>query len=282
MAAVAEAEDGDDIRQEELGMIESMYGGEGEFVAEPGNAFGFRLHLLAGHSTLEITVDLLEGYPFVAPLIRGSCDLIGREGAGELAAGISGKIAEFGGESCVLPIVEWMLEVAPGLMTAEESSSAPDAAPEPKRKSERRGSKCVLWHERGDLFEVGADWSMCHCISKDLSLSAGIAVDFKKEFGGIDVLKSQQLEVGGVGVLKKKERYVYHLVTKNKHGGKPSMQSLEASLCAMKAHISKEGVRKLAMPKMGCGLDRLQWSNVEDVVLRVFDDVDIEIIVRSV
>lgn len=43
-----------------------------------------------------------------------------------------------------------------------------------------------------------------------------------------------------------------------------------------------DGVRKLAMPKIGCGLDRLQWSNVEDLVLRVFDHVEIDILVRSV
>merc|ERR1712060_976232 len=98
------------------------------------------------------------------------------------------------------------------------------------RKNVRRGKNCVMWEEHGDLFEVGLEWSLCHCVSKDLDMSAGIAVGFKKNFGGVPELKSQGLDVGGSGFLKKKGRYIYYLVTKNKHGGKPTMETLGSSL----------------------------------------------------
>jgi hypothetical protein len=35
----------------------------------------------------------------------------------------------------------------------------------------------------------------------------------------------------------------------------------------------------LAMPRIGCGLDRLQWENVKFMIEFVFAKVDVEIVV---
>ena len=35
------------------------------------------------------------------------------------------------------------------------------------------------------------------------------------------------------------------------------------------------------MPRIGCGLDGLQWNKVRDILLEVFADVPIEIIVYN-
>ena len=45
-------------------------------------------------------------------------------------------------------------------------------------------------------------------------MSAGIAVTFKKQFGGLEDLRRQRVDVGGVGVLQKKGRHIYYVVTK--------------------------------------------------------------------
>lgn len=36
-------------------------------------------------------------------------------------------------------------------------------------------------------------------------------------------------------------------------------------------------VGKLAMPKIGCGLDRLNWDDVSYLIQDIFKDIDIEI-----
>merc|ERR1712028_41138 len=133
---------------------------------------------------------------------------------------------------------DWLRDNAPALMIVVEDSE-PDPKPpaEEKRKGLRHGTRCTMWEERGDLFEVDTDWSLCHCVSKDLDMGAGIAVLFKKNYGGVQELQSQNIEVGGVGVLHKKGRHIYYLVTKNKHGGKPTMLTVEASLRAMREHM---------------------------------------------
>lgn len=48
----------------------------------------------------------------------------------------------------------------------------------------------------------------------------------------------------------------------------------------MRRLAEEHGVKKIAMPKIGCGLDRLQWPDVEARIRSVFDDTeDVEILV---
>ena len=47
-----------------------------------------------------------------------------------------------------------------------------------------------------------------------------------------------------------------------------------------KREIEKnKNIKKLVMPKIGCGLDRLSWCKVEPMVQEIFKDLDIEIVV---
>lgn len=43
----------------------------------------------------------------------------------------------------------------------------------------------------GDLFSCPESESLAHCISADARMGKGIAVIFKKKFGGVDEIKSQ-------------------------------------------------------------------------------------------
>lgn len=247
--------------------------------------FSCTLNLAIGIATLELTVMLPQGYPKLPPQLRATCACISRQGEDVLAEGMRLVVESSEGEPCMAAVLDWLQENAASHMVETDAAvvSSPDQhLPSAAQRAVLRGSRCVLWEEHGDLFEVGPEWSLCHCVSKDLEMGMGIAVDFKKLFGGLQDLHRQQPEVGGVLVLQKKGRFVYYLVTKNKAGGKPSIQTLEASLCAMKEQMAKDGVRKLAMPKIGCGLDRLSWGTVLDLLLRVFDDMDVELQVRSI
>ena len=45
----------------------------------------------------------------------------------------------------------------------------------------------------------------------------------------------------------------------------------------MKEQIVEKNITKLAMPKIGCGLDKLKWNNVRCIIKDIFKDLDIEI-----
>ncbi|XP_077190501.1 ADP-ribose glycohydrolase OARD1 isoform X3 [Paroedura picta] len=112
-------------------------------------------------------------------------------------------------------------------------------------------------------------------------MSAGIAAIFKKKFGGVQELLNQRKTTGEVAVLKTEKRYVYYLITKNKYFHKPTYDNLRNSLEAMKIHCLKNSVTCISMPKIGCGLDRLDWSKVSLMLEEVFKDTNIKITVYT-
>lgn len=124
------------------------------------------------------------------------------------------------------------------------------------------------------------DCYYAHCISRDYALGAGIAVEFDKRYDMRNRLlklaeeKPETLDEKCIEV-----ENVFNLITKEKYWQKPSYKSLEESLLEMKEKLSKnKNIKKLVMPKIGCGLDRLSWDKVEPMIQEIFKDLDIEIV----
>ncbi|XP_062899783.1 ADP-ribose glycohydrolase OARD1-like [Mobula hypostoma] len=133
----------------------------------------------------------------------------------------------------------------------------------------------------GDLFRCPAEESLAHCISEDCRMGAGIAVAFRNKFQSIAELRSQKKKTGEVAVLKRNQRYIYYLITKKKAFQKPTYESLQSSLEAMKRHCIKSQVTRISMPRIGCGLDKLSWNKVAQIIHDVFKSTDIVITVYS-
>lgn len=87
--------------------------------------------------------------------------------------------------------------------------------------------------------------------------------------------------MGQIAVLEHEDRFIYYLVTKMYSYEKPSLDDLVSSLKEMRDHCAKHGVNHLAMPRIGCGLDRLEWRNVKSKIEDVFSDLDISITVYN-
>ncbi|KAH8239369.1 hypothetical protein KR032_003585, partial [Drosophila birchii] len=128
----------------------------------------------------------------------------------------------------------------------------------------------------GDLFSAPKTHSLAHCVGADLAMGAGIAVQFKKIYGKVDELRAQNAASGEVAVLKDDERFIYYLVTKPQSWGKPTYESLQASLEQMREHMRENEVDKLAIPKIGCGIDGLEWDKVSKLLEYVFSQEDLE------
>lgn len=125
---------------------------------------------------------------------------------------------------------------------------------------------------KGNLFEYNKDRIPVHCISQDCEMGAGIAVDMKKHY-----------KLGSLTAEKFPDCIYYHkvlnLVTKKNYYGKPTYETLEKALLKMKEICIEEGITKLVMPKIGCGLDRLQWPKVREYIQNIFKDTNIDILV---
>ena len=132
---------------------------------------------------------------------------------------------------------------------------------------------------RGDLFSCPLTSSLAHCVSVDLNMGKGIAKAFKNKFGRVDELKAQWKQVGECAVLMDGPRFVYYLVTKEKFFHKPKVESVKASVHAMRDHCVTNGVKVLSMPRIGSGLDKLDWTKIRQILSDAFRDTQIEVCV---
>jgi len=141
--------------------------------------------------------------------------------------------------------------------------------------------------EKRDLFTVDSDFYLVHCISSDFELGAGIAREFAKR-GVKDALfnKYPFLAWNDEGYCLYTEidgfKGVFNLVTKKRYYLKPTYETLEQALLHLKRHLffsPDDTPLKIAMPLIGCGLDKLKWEKVEEIIHKTFDDFDVEIIV---
>ncbi|KAL8616736.1 hypothetical protein ACOMHN_017774 [Nucella lapillus] len=172
----------------------------------------------------------------------------------------SGRITRW---ALLLQPFQFTIEAIPGKenVSADFLSRIPDKESVPKVRT-----------VQGDVFSCPPSEALAHCVSQDLEMGAGIAVEFKARFGGLQELKKQGKVVGEVAVLKRVGRFVYYLVTKCRFHDRPTYKTLRASLEAMKRHCNANHVVRLSVPQIGCGIDGLKWEKVSDMLAEVFKD----------
>jgi len=134
-----------------------------------------------------------------------------------------------------------------------------------------------------DLFEVPAFYHLAHCINGAYTLGAGIAREFDDKMDMkywlmqlYPIQKGEESKYIGKALLVGR---TFNLVTKVHHYDKPTYESLHSALEDMRDQCKKLDIHYLAMPKIGCGLDRLDWNKVSTMIKEVFSDLDIEILV---
>ncbi len=139
-----------------------------------------------------------------------------------------------------------------------------------------------------DLFKYhDKGYHLVHCISADFKLGAGIAREFERRFNlredllyafGSKWYLEYDEKLPGDAFLHGKKRII-DLITKTRYWHKPTLYSMRRALEKMKNGCEKYNIKKVAMPKIGCGLDKLDWLDVSTLIKDVFKDTQINIVV---
>lgn len=134
-----------------------------------------------------------------------------------------------------------------------------------------------------DIFTVPREYCLAHCISSDYALGAGIAKVFDTKYDmrfklhrDFTIPEVDKFVYVGKALLVEN---VFNLVTKKRFFNKPSYDMLQQTLIDMKQQLVSLSIAKLAMPRIGCGLDGLNWNNVKSIIEDVFGDTNIEILI---
>lgn len=129
-------------------------------------------------------------------------------------------------------------------------------------------------YKTGDIY--------AHCISADFVLGKGIAKTFKEKFPELKKKKELVTEYR----IKSARRFmpvesgnviIGNLITKKFYYSKPTYGSLTESLVELRKYVLQNNLKRILMPKIGCGLDRLDWELVKQIIEKVFEETDIEI-----
>lgn len=149
----------------------------------------------------------------------------------------------------------------------------------------------IIKEEKRDLFTVSNDYALVHCISADFKLGAGIAKEFDKKFNARQKLFKVFPESWTLRWDKTKERFrggsiilfsdytFFNLVTKRNYWDKPTLTTIKNALIWLKEQCKNFYIKKLAMPRIGCGLDKQKWEDVKPLIEKIFADTDIEILI---
>ena len=71
---------------------------------------------------------------------------------------------------------------------------------------------------------------------------------------------------------------IVNLVTKKNYWDKPTYDSMETSLRSLRQYLmQRPHIKRVLMPRIGCGLDRLDWSRVRVMIENILENVDVEV-----
>ena len=137
----------------------------------------------------------------------------------------------------------------------------------------------------GDLFDHTDGRYIVQCVSADFAMGAGIAkaISDKYSFAVKDVphdVREELISITGQGMGDMyPHQKILNLVTKQRYWHKPTYASIAQSLRVLRVYCDHNDINMLVMPRIGCGLDKLEWTSVRDIIYRVFHNSDIDILV---
>lgn len=145
--------------------------------------------------------------------------------------------------------------------------------------------------EKRDLFTLDVHkYVFAHNISCDCAMGAGIVVPFKKRHRNLkhtcfNYSKSKEFKTLGTTFKYSDDKgIVYNMFTKQNVwensttlGEEVYLKNLKSCLYDLKLQMILNNEKYLALPKIGCGLDRCNWSDVKMLIEEVFNNTEIEV-----
>lgn len=132
------------------------------------------------------------------------------------------------------------------------------------------------------------EYLVAHCIAADLMWGGGIAPIIIRGMYDAEMACRYKcstnpdgykgnLTAGDIMPVHTEIGDFVNLITKEHSWDKPTYKTFTRSIVALKDYMVSNGIGKLCIPKIGCGLDRLEWDVVKYIIKGIFNDTDIEI-----
>lgn len=138
----------------------------------------------------------------------------------------------------------------------------------------------TLREENRNLLDVPQGYYLAHCITADFSLGAGVAKKIDSIFNMRGKLhrfftSGAKYHLGDALLIDN----VFNLVIERDPAKKAKYKRLRAALEDMKDQMEENLITKVAIPRLGCGHEGMDWDRVKTIIEEVFVDTNAEILV---
>ncbi len=128
-----------------------------------------------------------------------------------------------------------------------------------------------------NIMGVPQGYYLAQGISRDLNFKVGLPAVFEKQYNMAAKLKRNytDIELGKALLVDN----VFNLVAKDSSYDFPDRDMLMDAIINMRDQMETNMVTKLAIPKICCGRNGLDWDDVKSMFEFIFDDSDVQILV---
>lgn len=141
---------------------------------------------------------------------------------------------------------------------------------------------------QGDLFAVPDLDALAHGVNTIGVMGAGIAVRFRDEWPAMFREYERACRTGDLRPGDRhawldifSSRWIYNLATQPRPGRCARVAHVASAVSRMVAHARAAGVRRIGLPRIGCGYGGLDYRDVRPVLLAAADDLDLVVVERK-
>jgi hypothetical protein len=138
--------------------------------------------------------------------------------------------------------------------------------------------------------------ALTHCICADFDFDTDVSETFDRSFHikerllstfGKDWHKSFHNKGGtciasgpfSFDIFGIRKVMVFSLVTKERRNDTPALEDMKEAFFILRKQCEKYGIRKIAVPKTGCGFDELRWDDICTLIDMIFKGSGIHIVI---
>ncbi len=133
----------------------------------------------------------------------------------------------------------------------------------------------MLEYIKGNLFDASTD-ALAHGCNVQGKMHQGIAVEFRERYPEMFVdykqrCEREEFQLGQGYIFCREEKlYIINLATQGEEGAR--VQHIDTALAWLARSYMNFRIQSVAMPRIGCGLGKLEWEVVHPLFEKYFEN----------
>lgn len=145
---------------------------------------------------------------------------------------------------------------------------------------------------KGSLFDADDLDALAHGVNCKGVMGAGIAKEFARRWPDMLVCYRKActlnglavgdvLKLGGFLAFQTEDRLIYNLATQDRPGPDAKLRYVAQGVAGMLNDAEDNGIKRIGMPRIGCGIGGLEWVEVRMIVELLAIESSVEVVVFS-